>query len=170
VLVAAARPAAVQPQQVAVDGRQGKALGGVVVALGVVQDLLVGPPAGALHPGGESVHHDRLAGLSHFHQQRTQVVQGGDEGAVGLAEPEGGQRAQQQVQAVADLGLGDPHHTAGTPVRQPVQQHRGDRVQADLQRQRRGAAQVGRAGWQQVGQAGGQPGQHVCGERRTWAV
>jgi catechol 2,3-dioxygenase-like lactoylglutathione lyase family enzyme len=45
-----------------------------------------------------------------------------------------GQRAQQQVQAVADLGLGDPDHAAGAPVRQPVQQHRSDGVQADLQR------------------------------------
>jgi hypothetical protein len=28
----------------------------------------------------------------------------------------------------------------------------------------------GRPGWQQVGQAGRQPGQHGCGQRRTWAV
>jgi hypothetical protein len=46
VLVAAARPATVAPQQVAVDGRDGKALGGVGVPLGVVQHLLVGPSAG----------------------------------------------------------------------------------------------------------------------------
>src|SRR5919198_1775168 len=46
VLVAAARPAAVAPQQVAVDARQRQALGGVGVALGVVQHLLVGPPRG----------------------------------------------------------------------------------------------------------------------------
>jgi hypothetical protein len=43
VLVAASRPATVQPQKVAVDGRDGKTLGGVGVPLGVVQDLLVGP-------------------------------------------------------------------------------------------------------------------------------
>jgi hypothetical protein len=34
-----------------------------------------------------------------------QVVERGDEGPVGLAEPERGQRAEQQVEAVADLGL-----------------------------------------------------------------
>src|SRR5829696_8539842 len=43
VLVAAARPATVAPQQVAPDGRQRQALGGVGVAFGVVQHLLVGP-------------------------------------------------------------------------------------------------------------------------------
>jgi hypothetical protein len=45
-LMAAARSATVHPQQVAVDGRHRKALGGVGVALGVVQHLLVGPPRG----------------------------------------------------------------------------------------------------------------------------
>jgi hypothetical protein len=66
--------------------------------------------------------------------------------------------------------LQDADHAAGAPVRQPVQQHRGDRVQADLQAKRRGAALAERAGWGQVGQAGGQPGQHACGQRRTRAV
>jgi len=50
-----------------------------------------------------------------------------------MAVPQRGKLAHQQVQAVADLGLGDPDHAAGAPVRQPVQQHRGDGVQADLQ-------------------------------------
>src|SRR6266511_2548168 len=121
VLVAAARPAAVQPQQVAVDGRQRQALGGVGVALEVVQDLLVGPPSGSLHPGRQPVHHDRLAGCGHLPKPVAQVLEGGDEGPVGLAVPQAGQRAEQQVQAVADLGLGDPDRPAGAPVRQPVQ-------------------------------------------------
>src|SRR5512132_1210165 len=113
VLVAAARPAAVHPQQVAPDRGHRQALGGVGVALGVVQHLLVAPPAGALHPGGQPVHAHRLAGGSHFCQQLAQVIKGGDEGAVGLTEPQRTQGAEQQVQAVADLGLGDPHHAAG---------------------------------------------------------
>jgi hypothetical protein len=116
-----------------------------------------------LHPGGQPVHADRLAGARHLHQQRTQVIEGGDEGAVGLAEAEGGQLTQQQVQAVADLGLGDADRPGGAPVRQPVQQHGGDRVQADRQRQWRGAALAGRARWGQVPEAIGQPGQHGCG-------
>jgi hypothetical protein len=41
-----------------------------------------------------------------------QVVEGGDEGAVGLAEAEGAKLTRQQVQAVADLGLGDPDRSA----------------------------------------------------------
>jgi len=170
VLVAAARPTAIDPQQVTPDRGDRQALGGVGVALEVVQHLLVAPAGGSLHPGRQPVNNDRLAGTCHLHQQFAQVVEAGDERAVGLAEPQRGQFAQQQVQAVADLGLGDADHATSAPVRQPVQQHRPDRVQADLQRQRRGAALAGRAGWQQVGQAGGQPGQHPCGQRRTWAV
>jgi hypothetical protein len=46
----------------------------------------------------------------------------------GLAQPEVGQRTKQQVQAFTDLGLGDPDRPAGTPVRQPVQQHRSGRA------------------------------------------
>jgi hypothetical protein len=169
VLVAAARPATIDPQQVAVDGRDGKALGGVGVALGVIQHLLVGPPTGSLHPRAQPVQAHRLADLGHLPKPVAQLVQGGDEGTVGLAIPQGGQRAKQQVQAVADLGLGDPHRPPGAPVRQPVKNDRGDGVQADLQRQWRGAALAGWARWQQVGQAIGQPGQHVCGQRRARA-
>jgi hypothetical protein len=110
VLVAGAGPAAVQPQQVAPDRAHCQALSGVAVALGVVQDLLVAPPAGSLHPGGQPVHADRLAGRGHLHQHLAQVIEAGDEGAVGLAEAEGARRAKQQVQAVADLGLGDADH------------------------------------------------------------
>jgi hypothetical protein len=66
----------------------------VNIACSVVQDLLVGPPAGPLQPSRQPVHHDRLAGACHLQQQRAQVGQGGDEGAVGLAEAEGGQGAQ----------------------------------------------------------------------------
>jgi hypothetical protein len=51
-----------------VDGRDGKALGGVGVPFGVVQDLLVGPPTGSLHPSGQPIHHDRLADLGHLLQ------------------------------------------------------------------------------------------------------
>jgi hypothetical protein len=131
-LVAASRPAAVQPQQVTPGRAHRQALGGVGVPLGVVGDLLVAPLAGSLHSGGQPVDHDRLAGCSHLHQQFAQVVEGGDEGAVGLAEPHGGKLAQQQVQAIADLGLGNPDHAPGAPVRQPIQQHGGDRVQANL--------------------------------------
>jgi hypothetical protein len=92
-----------------------------------------------------------------------QLVQRGDERAVRLAEAERAKLAEQQIHAVADLRLGDPHHAPGAPVRQPVQQHGGDRVQADLQRQWRGAAKPGRARRDQVGETGGQPGQHVGG-------
>jgi hypothetical protein len=110
--VAAPGPAPVAPQQVAPDGTHRQALGGVSVAFGVVEDLLVDPSAGSLHPGGEPVDAYRLAGACHFHQPLAQVGQGGDEGPVGLAVPERSQRTKQQVQAVADLGLGDPHHPA----------------------------------------------------------
>src|SRR6266700_5938600 len=98
VLVAAARPATVAPQQVAPDGRDGKALGGVGVPLGVVQDLLVGPPTWSLHPGGQPVQADRLAGAGHLPKPLAQVVQAGDEAAVGLAVPQRGQFGQQEVQ------------------------------------------------------------------------
>jgi len=96
----------------------GQALGGVGVPLGVVQRLLVAPAGGALHPGGQPVDHDRLTGLGHLRKQLAQVVEAGDEAAVGLAVPQGGKLAKQQVEAVADLRLGDPDHAAGTPVRQ----------------------------------------------------
>jgi hypothetical protein len=96
---------AVAPQQVAMDGGDGKALGGVGVPLGVVQHLLVGPALGRCTRGGQPVHADRLAGCGHLRKPLAKVVQAGDEGPVGLAEAEGGQQAQQQVQAVADLGL-----------------------------------------------------------------
>jgi hypothetical protein len=95
VLVAAARPATVAPQQVAVDGREAKALGGVGVPLGVVQHLLVGPSAGALHPGGQPVDHNRLAGASHLRKPVAQVIQAGDEGPVGLAVPQCAKRTKQ---------------------------------------------------------------------------
>jgi hypothetical protein len=107
-LVAAARPATVAPQQVAVDGRDGKALGAVSVPLGVVHDLLVGPAGGSLHPGGQPVYHDRLAGLGHLRKPVAQVIEAGDEAPVGLAVPQRGKRTKQQVHAVANLGLGDP--------------------------------------------------------------
>src|SRR5512132_2887420 len=71
VLVAAARPAAIDPQQVAPDRDDRQALGCVGVSLGVVQHLLVGPPAGSLHPGGQPVHHDRLTGTRHLRQDLT---------------------------------------------------------------------------------------------------
>jgi hypothetical protein len=102
--------------------------------------------------------------------QRRRVVQAADEDPVGLAEAELAKRAEQQVQAVADLGLEDADRPAGASVRQSVQQHGGDGVQADLQRQWWGAALVGWAWWEQGGQAGGQPGQYVCGQRRAGAV
>ena len=140
------------------------------VPLGVIQDLLVGPPGWPLHPDAQPVHPHRLAGFGHLLKQRAQVLEGGDKRAVGLAEPQAGQRAEQQVQAVADLGLGDPDRPARAPVRQPVQDDRPDRVQAHLQRQRRGAAPPGRAGRGEVGEAGGQPGQHLGGQRGARAV
>src|SRR6266540_6818903 len=162
-LVAAARPATVAPQQVAPDGRQRQPLGGMGVPLGVVQDLLVDPAGGPLHPGAEPVDHDRLAGCGHLPKPLAQVFKGGDEPPVGLAVPEGGQLGQQQVQAVADLGLGDPHCPASPPVRQPIEDYRPNGVQADLQRQRPGAADAGWAGWQQVGQATDQVGETLAG-------
>ena len=152
------------------DARQRHALGGVGVALGVVQHLLVAPAGGSLHPGGQPVHAHRLADLGHLPKALLQLVQGGDEGAVRLAEAERAKLAKQQVHAVAHLGLGDPDRSAGTAVGQPLQDDRGYRVQADLQRQRRGAAQPRPAGWGQVGETADQPRQHVCGQRRTRAV
>jgi hypothetical protein len=142
----------------------------VGVPFGVVQDLLVGPPTGSLHPSGQAIHHDRLADLGHLLQPLAKLLEAGNEGGVGLAEAEGAQRAEQQVHAVADLGLGDADRPAGAPVRQPVEQHGGDGVQADLQRQRPGAATPGWARWEQVGQATGQPAKHRGGQRGTRAV
>jgi hypothetical protein len=113
-----------------------------------------GVAEGSLHLGGQPVEHDCLAGAGHLRKPLAELVQGGDEAAIGLAEPE---RAEQQVQAVADLGLGDADHATGAAVRQPVQQHRSNRVQADLQSQRRAAAHAGWARWEQVGQAASQP-------------
>jgi len=46
--------------------------------------------------------------LGHLRKVLTQLGERGDEAAVGLAVAQGGQRTQQQVQALADLGLGDP--------------------------------------------------------------
>jgi len=137
----------------------------VGVAFGVVENLLVGPSAWSLHSGRQSVDHDRLAGQGQLSQQLAKVRKGGDERPVRLAVAERGERVQQQVHAVADLGLGDPDHAAGSPVRQPVQQDRGHGVQADLQAQRRVATDPGRSRWQQVGQAAGQPGQDLGGQR-----
>jgi len=136
-----------------------------VCRLASQEHLLVGPPPGPLHPGRQPVHQDCLAATGHLRKPLAQVVEAGDEGAVGLAEAEVAQRAQQQVQAVADLGFGDPDHAPGAPVRQAVQQDRGDRVQADLQRQRPGAALSGRARWHKVGEAVGQPGEGLGGQR-----
>ena len=72
-----------------------------------------------------------------------QIGQVGHEGPVGVADPKLGDLAQQQRGTVADLGLGNPDHPPCPPVRQTVQQHRADRVQPDLQRQRPGAAPAG---------------------------
>jgi hypothetical protein len=168
--MAAPGPATVTPQQLAVDGRQRHALGGVGAPPGVIQDLLVGPPAGALHPGRQPIHAHRLADLGHLHQPFAQVIEAGDEGPVGLAQPQPGQVAQQQVQAVADLVLADPDHPGGASVGQSVQDHRTQGVQPDLQRQRRGAALARSAGWAQVREALGKPAQHLNGQGRTWAV
>ena len=115
------------------DGGHRHALGGVGAALGVVQHLLVGPAGRPLHPGGQPVHTGRLAGGRHLGKALGQVGQGGHEGPVGLADPKLGDLTQQQVQALTDLRLGDPHHPPCPPVGQPVQQHRTDGVQPDLQ-------------------------------------
>ena len=115
--MAAAGPATVAPQQVAVDGEHGQALGGVGMAFGVIPDLLVGPPARSLHPCRQPVDHNPLAGLGQLHQQSAKVRKGSDERPVRLAVPA---RGEQQVHAVADLGHGDPDHAAGAPVGQPV--------------------------------------------------
>jgi hypothetical protein len=100
VLVAATGPAAVTPQQIAVDPGHHHALGGVGVALGVIQHLLVGPGPGPLHPGGKPVDAHRLTGGGHLHQPIAPISQAGDERAIGLAHPERGQFAQQQCDAV----------------------------------------------------------------------
>ena len=169
-LVAAARPAAIAPQQITMDGGHRQALGGVQLPLGVVKDLLVAPGSGPLHPGREPVDAHRLAGRGHLLQAVVQVGQGRDEGPVGLAEPERYQFGEQQVQALADLGLGDPDHPTGPPVRQPVQHDSADGVQADLQAQWRVAAPPGRVRRCQVREPTGKPGQHLHGQRRMRAV
>jgi hypothetical protein len=128
----------------------------VGVTLGVVQHLLVGPAGGSLHPGGQPVDHDRLAGCGHLCKPLAQVIQAGDEGPVGLAVSQRGQLGQQQVHAVADLGLGDADHAGGASVGQPIQDDLSDGVQADLQRQRPIATLPGWTGWGQVGKAVGQ--------------
>ncbi len=69
-------------------------LGGVGAPLGVIQDLLVGPPAGALHPGRQPIHAHRLPNLGHLRQPFAQVLEGGHERPVGLAQPQRGQLAQ----------------------------------------------------------------------------
>ena len=92
--MAAARPAAVAPQQVAVDGGQRQALGGVSMPLGVVAHLLVGPPAGPPHPGRQPIHAHRRTGCGHFRKELAQVLQGDDEPAIGLAAPRRSMLAQ----------------------------------------------------------------------------
>src|SRR4029450_4561450 len=52
VLVAAAGPATIAPQQVAMQRGDRDALRGVGTALGVVQDLLVAPPRGSVNRRG----------------------------------------------------------------------------------------------------------------------
>src|SRR6266508_790906 len=59
---------------------------------------------GPLHPGREPVDAHRLAGAGHLPKPPAQLLKGGDEGPVGLAVPDGGQLAKQQVQAVAHPG------------------------------------------------------------------
>ena len=51
----------------------------LVVAFGVVQDLLVGPARGSLRPGGQPVHTCRLAGGGHLGKALGQVGRAGDE-------------------------------------------------------------------------------------------
>jgi hypothetical protein len=106
-------------------------------------DLLVGPSTGSLHPGREPVNQDRLAGGGHLPQALAQVGKGGDERPVGLAVRERGEPREQQIHAVADLGLGDPDHPT-------VQQDRGDGVQADRQGERWVATDPWRSRSQQV--------------------
>jgi hypothetical protein len=123
-----------------------------------------------LHPGRQPVNQDRLAGSGHLPKALAQVRKGGDERPVRLAVPERGEPGEQQIHAVADLGLGDPDHPTGPPVGQSIQQDRGDGVQADLQGQRWVAIDPWRSRWQQVGQAAGQVGEDRGGQRRTRAV
>ncbi len=61
------------------------------------------------------------------------------------------------------FALADADHATGTPVGQPVEQDRADRVQTDLQRDRWGPTAPARA-WGQVGKPGGEPGQDLCGQ------
>ena len=120
VLVAATRPAPVHPQQVTPDGGHRQALGGVGVPLGVARAPSGWPGTVGAARGwpARPPRQPRRSGPSP--QQFAQVVQGGDAGAVGLAEPERAKRAEQQVQAVADLGLArsrPPGRRAGTTAR-----------------------------------------------------
>jgi hypothetical protein len=78
------------------DARQRQALSGMGVPLGVIQHLLVGPPAGSQHPGSQPIHAPRLADLGHLRKALPQVAQAGEEGTVGLAVPQRRQLGQQQ--------------------------------------------------------------------------
>src|SRR6266542_3974341 len=93
---------------------------------------------GPLHPGREPVDAHRLAGAGHLPKPPAQLLRGGDEGPGGLAVPDGGQLAKQQLPAVAHPGLGDPARPPGAPVRQPVEDDHGAGIQTALPVQCRG--------------------------------
>jgi hypothetical protein len=170
VLVAAARPAAVAPQQVAPDGGHRQAWAVWLWRLASYSTFWLAHPRGrctrVASPSTQTASADAAISPSQWRRSARLVMKV----PPGWQNPTAAKGPSRRSQAVAHLGLGDPNHAAGAPVRQPVQQHRGDRVQAGLQRQWRGAALAGRSRWQQVGQASGQPAKHGCGQRRTWAV
>jgi hypothetical protein len=130
-LVAAARPAAIDPQQVTPDVITAKPWAVWLWRLKSYSTFWLAHPHGrctrVASPTTQTA--SPAAAISTSTSRRSSRVV---KGAVGLAEPHRGKLAKQQVQAVAHLGLGDADHAASAPVRQPVQQHRGDRVQADL--------------------------------------
>jgi hypothetical protein len=104
--------------------------GGVEVAFGVVQHLLVGPAAGrCARVASPSTQTASPAAAS-------SQASGAGSSRVVMKVPSGWQNPPRQARQAASpgcrhLGRGDADQTAGAPVRQPIQQHRGDRVQAD---------------------------------------
>jgi len=130
--------------------------------------LLVGPPPGPLHSGRQPVHQDRLAGAGHLRKPLAKLVEAGDEGAVGLAEAELAKRAQQQVQAVADLVLEMPTMRPARRYDRPSSSTAPTASRRTASGSGRVPPRPGRRG--KVGQAIGQPGQRLGGQRRARAV
>jgi hypothetical protein len=125
-------------------------------------------PRGRCTTGRQPIHHHRLAGCGHLHQQPAQVIQGGDEGPVGLnpRAPSGpSSRSRLSPTSVLEIPTARPARRYDSPSSSTAATA-SRRISSDS-----GGCRPGRVGGMaQVDQAAGQPGQHVCRQRRTWAV